>query len=292
MTAASGLETASGPPATHDAVPEEGRVRSMLSLYATLMRTSVVNQIQYPFAAYLYMIGMVAEPVIYLVVWSTIAREQGGSVGGYTPTKFAAYYIVWTLVRNINIVFTPYGWEERIREGQMSGQLLKPVHPVHYDLGWFAGGKVVVVVLWLPIAVVLSLLFHPALDPTAAQVVGFAFAIVGAYVLRSLYMWALGMVSFWTTRVGALFELVWVTEMLLSGRIVPLSLLPGWAQAISWLLPFRWTFGFPITALVGPISNAGLLAGLGMQLLWILVFALVVRGFWRVSVRHYSAVGG
>jgi hypothetical protein len=29
-----------------------------------------------------------------------------------------------------------------------------------------------------------------------------------------------------------------------------------------------------------------------MQLLWIVTFAFVVRGFWRVSVRHYGAVGG
>ena len=187
------------------------------------------------------------------------------------PRTFAAYYIVWTLVRNINIVFTPYGWEWRIREGELSAQLLKPVHPIHYDLGWFAGTKVVVVLLWLPIAVVLSLLFKPELSPTAQQIGVFAVAIWGAYVLRSLYMWALGMVTFWTTRVSALFELVWVTEMLLSGRIVPLALLPDWAERLSWFLPFRWTFGFPITALVGPIDGAELLGGLGMQLLWIVV---------------------
>jgi ABC-2 type transport system permease protein len=274
------------------ASPEEARLRSMVSMYVTLMRTAIINQFQYPIAAYLYMIGMVAEPVIYLVVWGTIAEEQGGSVAGYTPGAFAAYYIVWTLVRNINIVFTPYGWEWRIREGELSAQLLKPVHPIHYDLGWFAGTKVVVIVLWLPIAVVLSLLFRPELDPTAQQIGVFALAIWGAYVLRSLYMWALGMVTFWTTRVSALFELVWVTEMLLSGRIVPLALLPEWAERLSWLLPFRWTFGFPITALVGPIDGAELVGGLGMQLVWIVVFAFVVRGFWRVSVRHYGAVGG
>ena len=60
--------------------------------------------------------------------------------------------------------------------------------------------------------------------------------------------------------------------MLLSGRIVPLALLPDWAERLSWLLPFRWTFGFPITALVGPIDSAELIGGLGMQLLWIVIF--------------------
>ena len=65
---------------------------------------------------------MLAEPIVYLVVWTTIADQQGGSVQGLTTGEFAAYYIVWTLVRNMNIVFTPYGWEWRIREGELSGR--------------------------------------------------------------------------------------------------------------------------------------------------------------------------
>ena len=80
--------------------------------------------------------------MVYLVVWTTIAEQQGGSVQGITTGEFAAYYIVWTLVRNMNIVFTPYGWEWRIREGQFSASLLRPLHPLHDDLAAFAGWKV------------------------------------------------------------------------------------------------------------------------------------------------------
>ena len=182
----------------------------------------MLEQFQYRAANYFYMIGMVTEPVVYLVVWSTIARSQGGAVGGYTAGTFAAYYIVWTLVRNMNIVFTPFGWEERIREGTLSGQLVRPMHPIHYDLGFFAGWKVVVIVLWLPIAAVLALIFRPELDPRPQQVVVFFFAIWGAYLIRSFLLWMLGMVTFWTTRVSALFEAYFAAELLLSGRVLPL----------------------------------------------------------------------
>jgi ABC-2 type transport system permease protein len=277
------------PPA---ALPEEGRARSMLDAYVTLMKSAVLQQFQYRGANYFYMIGMVVEPVVYLVVWSSIARSQGGEVAGYSPGAFAAYYIVWTLVRNINIVFTPYGWEERIKQGELSGHLLRPMHPIHYDLGFFAGWKVVVIILWLPIAAVLSLAFHPSLSPTALQCVVFFFAIWGAYLIRSLNLWMLGMVTFWTTRVSALFELVIVAELLLSGRLVPLALMPAWARTLTWFFPFRWTFGFPITALVGPITRDELLGGLLMQLFWIVVGVLGVRLVWRRGVRRFSAVGG
>src|SRR5215207_9498758 len=152
------------------------------------------------------MLGMVAEPVIYLVVWSAVAESRGGAVEGITAGEFAAYYIVWTLVRNMNIVFTPYGWEDRIREGQLSGHLLRPVHPIHYDLAYFAGWKVVAVVLWLPIAAVLSAVFRPAFDVSPLEAAVFAVAIWGAYLIRSVLLWALGLVTLWTTRVSALYE--------------------------------------------------------------------------------------
>ena len=94
----------------------------MVDFYWTAMRTEMQSQFQYRAATYMYLLGMIAEPVIYLVVWSTIADQSGGAVGGLTAGQFAAYYIVWTLVRTMNIVFTPYGWEWRIREGQLSGR--------------------------------------------------------------------------------------------------------------------------------------------------------------------------
>jgi ABC-2 type transport system permease protein len=272
-------------------LPEAGRVRSIVDFYLTTMRVAVSQELQYRVGNYLYMIGMIAEPVIYLVVWSTIAREQGGSVDGLTPGDFAAYYIVWTLVRNMNIVFTPYGWEVRIREGQLSGQLLRPLHPVHYDLAFFAGWKFAVILLWLPIAVVLSLAFHPTLDPTGLDIAVFAVAIWGAYLIRSFNLWLLGMVSFWTTRVSALYEVYFVAELLFPGRLVPLQLMPAWAQTVANLLPFKWTFGFPIEVLVGHLTRAQLFGGLAMQLLWTVIGAVAVKLMWRRAVRRYTAVG-
>jgi ABC-2 type transport system permease protein len=263
----------------------------MVDFYATTMRTQIQTQFQYRAATYMYTLGMVAEPTIYLVVWRTIANTHGGSVNGITPGQFAAYYIVWTLVRTMNIVFTPFGWEERIREGQLSAQLLRPLHPVHYDLGWFAGHKIPWLVMYLPIAVGLSLIFHPTLDPGPLEVVVFLVAIWGAYVIRSLNHFVLGMVSIWTTRASAIFQVWFLSELLLSGRLVPLPLMPHWAQSLAAWLPFKWTFYFPIEALVGNMSTASLLGGLGMQLAWTAIGGLMVAAAWRLSIRHYSAVG-
>lgn len=263
-----------------------------LRLYATLGRQAISTNFQYRLNNFMFLVGMVAEPVVYLVVWSSIAERQGGSLDGYTPGRFAAYYIVWTLVRNMNITFTPFGWEERIRDGTLSGHLLRPMHPVHYDIGWFSGWKLVTIVLWLPIAVVLALVFEPTLDPTWQQCLTFFVAIWGAFLLRTMLLWVLGLVTFWTTRVTAMFEAYFAAELLLSGRLVPLDLMPDWARETARWLPFESSFGFPITALVGPVSNGELAAGLARQMAWIAASALFLVWTWRHAVKHYSAVNG
>ncbi|HEX5451914.1 MAG TPA: ABC-2 family transporter protein [Candidatus Limnocylindrales bacterium] len=267
-------------------------LRGLLDVYVQEAKIAIAEQIQYRVANYMYMLGMVAEPVIYLVVWQTVAAQQGGSVAGITAGGFAAYYIVWTLVRNINIVFTPYGWESRIREGRLSAQLLHPLFPIVEDLGFFLGWKPVVILLWLPIAAFLALIFHPVLSPTPLAITVFAISLLGAYLIRSLNQSSVGMLTFWTTRVGPVFQLYIAAELLLSGRLVPMQLMPAWVQALANLLPFQWTFGFPIEALVGNLSTEQLLTGLAAQLFWIVVGAGLVRVVWHFAVRRYSAVAG
>jgi ABC-2 type transport system permease protein len=271
--------------------PEAGRVRSFVDFYLVRARTQIQSNFQYRVATYMWMIGMLAEPIVYLVVWTTIADEHGGQVGGITAGEFAAYYIIWTLVRNMNIVFTPYGWEWRIREGMFSAALLRPLHPLHEDIAGFAGWKVVTILLWLPIAAVLYLVFDPVLDPSLAEVGVFAAAIWGAYLIRTMLMTALGMITFWTTRVSAIFELFIAFELLLSGRLVPLELMPQWAQDLAYFLPFMWTFYFPIQALVGDFSTAELLGGLAAQAAWTVGLTGLCLLVWRFAVRQYSAVG-
>jgi ABC-2 type transport system permease protein len=267
------------------------RVRALGAFYVAAGRQSIAQRLTYRASNYLFMIGMLTEPVIYLVVWSTIARARGGSVAGYTPGTLAAYYIVWTLVRNMNVVYAPAGFEHRIATGRMSGRLLLPVHPIHYDLAGFGGAKLVWIVQWLPVAAVLTVLFHPVLRPTIAGVAVFLVAIWGAFVIRSIFLWLIGLVTFWTTRAGALFEVYLVLELLLSGRLLPITLLPRWMRDAAQWFPFEWTFSFPIDALVTPTSPTALLAGLGAQVLWIGIGSMLVAIVWRRAVRRYTGVG-
>jgi viologen exporter family transport system permease protein len=266
-------------------------MRRLFDFYVVSTKISMMIQFQYRLQSFLYVIWLVIEPVIYLVVWSTIARSNGGSVNGFTPGGFAAYYIVWMLVRQMNIVRAQTDWEWRIRNGRLSAELMRPIHPIHNDVSDFAGAKVFMILLWLPMAAALAMIFKPDLHPTWLQVVVFFVAIWGAYLLRSVVSALVGLITFWTTRVGAVFQLYFAVELILSGRLVPMTLMPDWVQRIAMFLPFQSMFYFPIIALTGSLSTAELLSGLGIQVLWFLVTLAFVNIVWQSAIRRFSAVG-
>jgi ABC-2 type transport system permease protein len=150
----------------------------------------------------------------------------------------------------------------------------------------------VTIALWLPIAAALTAIFKPSVHPTVLQGVVFFIAIWGAYIVRTMFQSCIGMLNFWTTRGGAMFDLYMATELLLSGRLLPLKLMPHWVQTLANFLPFKWTFYFPIEALVGNLSTRSLLGGLAAQLLWIGIGLFLFRYAWRFAIKHFSAVGG
>ena len=260
-------------------------------LYWTQGRLSFQANLQYRTATLFALFGFTIEPIVYLVVWSTIAEQQGGSIAGFSADDFVAYYIAWTLVRAMNIGLTPYVWDGRIQQGRINDHLTTPFHLFNRDLAGFAGWKPFWLLWWIPIAALLVAVFQPEVRPAPWQL-GLFFVTVGtAFVLRFIILYVLGLVAFWTTRASALFEIVTTAELLLSGRLVPMELMPPWVQALSNWLPFRWTFQGPIDVVIGRVDGGGALSVLAAQLLWIAGLGLLLAIVWKRAVRRYAAVG-
>ena len=265
-------------------------MRNLAPLYAIEARMSMQRQAQYRGAAFISVLGFLIEPIVYLIVWRTVA-EQAGSIGGYGVDEFTSYYIVWTLVRVFNLALAPGAWDWWVRSGRISNDLLHPVSPYHRNLAGMAGAKVVWILVWVPVALFLVILFRPELSPTPFELVTFFVVAWAGYVIRFNVLWALGLVSFWTTRAQALVEVVVAMELLLSGRLVPMAVMPEWVQTVSAWLPFQWTFLFPIEVLIGQRTTAEIWTGVATQAGWVALTGLGIVMVWRGAIRRFTAVG-
>ncbi len=265
-------------------------MRRLAAVYLVEGRAAVQRQAQYRGAAFISVLGFLIEPIVYLIVWRTVAA-QAGEINGYGVDQFTSYYIVWTLVRVFNLALSPGAWDWWVRSGRIANDLLHPVDPYHRQLAGMAGAKFVWIVLWIPVAVFLTVLFRPSFSPSLLEGSIFLVTAWAGYVIRFNVLWVLGLVSFWTTRAQALVEVVVAMELLLSGRLVPMAIMPQWVQTISAWLPFKWTFEYPIEVFIGQLTPAEIWQGLGMQILWIAITGSAIALVWRAAIRKFTAVG-
>jgi ABC-2 type transport system permease protein len=265
--------------------------RALLRLYAQQFKTTFATMLAYRASLVIWTISQVLEPLIYLIVWSTIANGSGGSVGGYTAGGFAAYYIAFMLVNQVTFTWIMWEYEYRVRHGSLSFALLKPVHPIHSDISDNLSSKLITLPIILFVAGGLALIFHPTAATSLWNVLVFIPALLLAFLVRFLLEWTLALVAFWTTRVNSINQVYFLLMLFLAGQIAPLTLFPRWIQSLANFLPFRWMLGFPVELVLGRLTPLQVLAGLGAQAAWVLISLALIRLVWRAGVRVYSAVG-
>jgi viologen exporter family transport system permease protein len=266
-------------------------VKALLDVYAQQFRITLASFVQYRASIFIYTLWHVLEPVIYLVVWSTVSRARQGSVGGFSAGDFVAYFVAVMLVNHFTYTWIFYEFDYRIRHGALSMALLRPLHPIHSDVVDNLSSKLITLPVMLGAAGLLALVFGATVRVQPWALAAFVPALALAVALRFAVEWTLALAAFWTTRMSAVIQGYYMVLLFLSGQMAPLGLLPEPVQRVAAALPFRWMVSFPVELALGRLSPAQALAGLGMQALWLAVAALVLRTVWRAGLRAYSAVG-
>jgi ABC-2 type transport system permease protein len=264
---------------------------ALLEAYQAQLKLTFAVQMQYRASLVIWLVGMILEPTVYLVVWSTVARGQGGAVGGFEPRDFAAYFITVMLVNHWTFTWLMHEFEYSVRMGQLSPLLLRPLHPMHMHVADNIVYKGLTSLVMVPAALILAWAFDAPFELVPWALALAVPVLVLSFVARLLLGSALAFAAFWTTRVLAINEMYFLASWFLSGLMAPLSLLPAAVQTVAALLPFRWFVAFPAELILGRLSVEQAVLGIGMQLAWLALIYGLFTLLWREGVKQYSAVG-
>jgi ABC-2 type transport system permease protein len=264
----------------------------MLRVYQRLWQVNWAEQWQYRANLVMYLLFWLVSPVVYLAVWTTIARSQG-SVSGLTPNDFVTYYMTLLIVDQLTSEITIHIFAYKIQDGTLAGELIRPIHPMLTNtLVNNIAFKTLTLMALIPVWAVLWMLFRPDFSSVTWQGILLAVpAVVLGFAVSFLLGAALICVAFWTTRIWALVEFYSALVVLFSGQFVPLQLMPGTIQQIARFLPFQLYKYFPIELVLGHLSLAETLFGYAMGIFWLLLALVLFRWAWRNGLKQFSAVG-
>jgi ABC-2 type transport system permease protein len=126
-------------------------------------------------------------------------------------------------------------------------------------------------------------------DPSLYAI--FLLSIAGAWLITFFVLMVIGSLGLFIDKSIAVYEVYLGVFAVCSGYLVPLELLPGWAQRITDWLPFRYMLAFPVETLTGVHDLGSALAALAVQWLCVLGAAAVAMVVWRAGIRRYEAYG-
>jgi ABC-2 type transport system permease protein len=264
----------------------------MLNIYRRLWQVNWAEQWQYRANLLMYLLYWLVSPVIYLAVWTSVANSQG-SVKGYTAQDFVTYYLTLLIIDQVTSDITIHILAYKIQDGTLSGELLKPLHPVLgstlvYNLAF----KALTMIVFVPAWIVLSQLFRPDFSGVTAQSLLLSVpALALGFAINFLFGAAITSIAFWTTRVYALSEFYSALVVLFAGQFVPLDLMPPLVQRIAQFLPFQLMRYFPIQLSLNRLPPEAILRNFVLGVVWLAVALLLFQFTWRRGLKRFSAVG-
>ncbi len=264
----------------------------MLKIYQRFWQVNWAEQWQYRANLLMYLLYWLVSPIVYLAVWVTIANSRG-SVSGLTANDFITYYLTLLVVDQLTSDITIHIFAYKVQDGTLSGDLLRPVHPVLTGaLVNNLAFKCLNLIAFVPIWLVFYLLFQPDYSSVSASSILLALTgLLLGFGLRFLFDAIITCLAFWTTRVFSIAHFASLFVVLLSGQFVPLQLMPAQIQEIASWLPFQLFIYVPIEVIRGRLPVDTLLRDYALGLVWLVVLYALFIWEWRSGVKRYSAVG-
>lgn len=228
------------------------------------------------------------------VLFAVAAGTGVGLAGGYDREQLATF--VWVgqgLLPTVGM----WAWTEladRIRTGDVVGDLLRPVHPVaNYlaaDLGR-AGHSVLT--RFVPPLLAGLLLFELYLPRDWYTVPLFTLSAALAVVISFATRFLVNATAYWLTDIRGPLIAYMLGSGVLAGLYFPLHFLPGWLAATLWVAtPFPSVLQTPLDILVERGSWGLRLAMVGGQVLWAVVLLAGCALVQRRAERRLVIQGG
>ncbi|MEV4256315.1 ABC transporter permease [Spirillospora sp. NPDC049652] len=200
-----------------------------------------------------------AQPLLYLVLFGPLLSRVGGVQGagdGNTWRAFVPGILVQLALFGAG--FVGFGLIADLRSGVVERLRVTPVSRLALLLG-----RVLCDTLMLVVQAVMLLAAGVALGlraPLWGVVVGLVFVALLALSIASL-SYVLALVTRVEDAFAPLLSTVTLPLMLLSGIILPMSMAPGWLDAVSRFTPFRYVVDAARAAFRGDFSSPELLEG-------------------------------
>jgi ABC-2 type transport system permease protein len=258
-----------------------------MSVYLRVARLSARTVLAHRVDYFFGMVGLIVQLAAAASLWTALL-SQGGRMGGFTLPEMKAYLLVTGTTAIIGTAVCVLALAERIRDGHVALDLVKPVDPQKAAFAQTCGGVAIEVLLVTAVGAGFLLAAGPI--PGPADVWLLSLSLVFVLPIRFSIVYITATLVFWTRNFHGV---IWARNALitiLAGTLVPLRAMPVWFQSVATVLPFAGLTSTPAIIYLGKAHFPVLL--IALQAVWAVVLWWLARWTFRSTSRRIAIDGG
>jgi len=266
-----------------------------MSAYGYLVKMRILTTLAYRFDVFASILSNLVILIASVFLWKTAyAGDHGAGAGaGVNEHQMIVYSIVSALLGSLFITDVQNTINQRVREGDISVDMLKPMPMLGYFLAQDIGSVVSALLnRSLPMLLFVAVFFVMPAPAGFSAFLLFLLSALLAYAILWLLSALVGMTAFWVMELGNMGIVKDLIVRVLSGSLVPLWWFPHWMQEVSRYLPFQYTYQTPLGIYIGRTGPSEAFFAMGIQAVWIALLVLLLYAVWSKAKRKTEVQGG
>lgn len=247
-----------------------------------------------PSQAIVWFLFAVVNPIANLIFWRGAYDSSKLASQGWGSVDILTYFLL--LILGGGVLLSQIDWDvayEDIFNGKLTHLILRPFNYILYkfliELPWKASQAfygIIFIIFYITVLHGKIVLVNTPLELLLAVVT----CILG-YLLSFVFKMIIGFTAFWFTEYSGIQQMFEVLVIVCAGFVIPLMLFPEPLRMLIIKLPFAYMIYYPLIAMIGKLSSLELVLVITHQLIYIVLFGILLRLLWKHGLKKFTGVG-
>ncbi len=228
--------------------------------------------------------------VIFYVVYGQIYQVNPDFSG--QPLESLLAYLSIALAFRMMSVFMRISAdvEEEIKQGDLFRYLARPIN-YFWTLAFRRLGSLLAdLVVIAPLLYIFVTIQVGSAPHVEIFILSILLALFGGFALFQIYF-ITGLLAFWFEEVWGFRRGILTISAFLSGSLIPLSLMPGFLQTLSFYLPFQHQAAIPALFILGKVGIETYAQSTLILGIWIILLHFTQKYMWKKGLLKYDGKG-
>ena len=257
------------------------------------MRMTWIEALEYKANAIVGTFAIFSGLIIEYLIWTQVFESRGvEQIRGFSFNGLMAYIFLCMIVGQLKSSWaTSIDMIDSIRTGELNKYLIRPISFFTYHFMMFVGHNSLFYFVYATLLIFFPIIFPGWAFNTILHIFGFLISLfISIYLSYTIYF-CMVCFAFWFGEVRALVIAYNVSNIILSGQVIPLRMFPEGVLNIIKMTPLPYLIDLPVSIATNNLDISLWLPKIGIAILWCLIMSLIGKIIYYFGIRQYEGFG-